>query len=228
MTNRSSADRYSTGASPSGARLRAPAVAPDLVARDWSDLDPLGRNRGLQIRGAADDPQAHDLEIEAGRLDEVRLIGGRLGRLQLTDMILTGCDWSGVDLADARWERVVLRDSRLAGCMFAGGAWGNVELTGCTGTRLSLRFATVLDTHFVDCDLTGLDLAQSRLRNVRFTRCSLAGAQLHDLTLAAVSLRDCDLSGCSGVPNLRGVRVDSSTLATLAGPMAREFGLILE
>ncbi|MGI8679969.1 MAG: pentapeptide repeat-containing protein [Jatrophihabitans sp.] len=212
-------------------RARAPLPAAELSQCAWTDLDMLRPNNWVQIVGVAgayiDAPDSEDLEIGHASLDRVRLIGGRLPRLQLTDARLDGCDWSGVDLNDARWRRVRGKDSRLAGCDAGGATWRDVELAGCHVVGLSLRFSVLLKVSFVECDLGKLDLTEARMHTVSFVRCTMSGLRISNAQLSDVSFRECEMDGTVGVTSLGGAVVDAATLMTLGAPMAREFGISL-
>ncbi|HSY16259.1 MAG TPA: pentapeptide repeat-containing protein [Jatrophihabitantaceae bacterium] len=203
-----------------------PEIAPRQL-RAFAELDPNTRNRELALGGGLDDPSIDELEIEASLLDSVRIIGGRLAKLSLTDCELVDCDWSGVDLADARWDRTHARRCRLAGCAFPGSVWAEVSLSECAASRMSLRFSTLRSVSFTDCDLSLLDLVSARLQNVTFTRCTFAGALFADLQLRNVRFTECDLSGARGVASLRGVTVDDATLATMAAGLALDAGIVV-
>lgn len=225
MTRRLASPAVSTRTKPvAPAPPRLPA---ELTPGHLLDLDLGTHVQQRSVHGEVEAVALDDVEVSAGRLLGLRLIGGRITRCAFTDLEIVDSDLSGVDVPDTRWQRVAVRDSRLAGVSVAGGLWDDVTLDDVRAARLDLRFATLKRVRFARCDLSELDLTGATLDGVVFEDCRLTEARFPELTVKRAEFTDCDLSAALGVGSLRASSVDAPTLASLAAPMAATLGIRL-
>lgn len=158
----------------------------------------------LNMRGA----RLSGLRISAASIDRGVAVGASLPGIQLTDVVLTGCDFSGADLTEATFLGVTGRDNVMVRVQMAGGTWTRCRLPGT-----DLRGASAENARLLECVMPG-----SRLTTVddRDGRSSFTGR--------ALVVRNCDLSDAdftdaylyraffSGDP-VTGMRMDRCTLA---------------
>ncbi|WP_167853904.1 pentapeptide repeat-containing protein [Acidipropionibacterium timonense] len=153
-------------------------------------------------------------------VEEVLGRTGRPGQDEVvTDVDLSGADWSGATLdcveltscranglvaAGTRWQRPAWWDVEMVGCdlstaSFEEGGWHRVRLTGCRLTGAALTSCVLEDVEMVGCVL---DLASFRfstlrrvaLRECRMLRADLANTRLEEVVLAGCVLDEADLS----------------------------------
>lgn len=125
------------------------------------------------------------LLLAQARVERATLVGASLAGSRLVDVVIDGCDLSGVDLDGAALTRVEVRNSKLAGVQLAQSRWHDVR--------------------FVDCQLDGANIRMIRGEFVRFERCRMQHAEFRDSVFSAVAWWDCDLTDAD-VSNIKVVR----------------------
>jgi uncharacterized protein YjbI with pentapeptide repeats len=138
----------------------------------------------------------------------------------LTEALVEGVTWPGLELAGARFSRC-----RLVGAELPDGDWRRGALSGCRFERVDLsgsRFdGTAIERcEFVGCRLTGVALIDVTLKDVVFEDCRFDYANLNRVrtagptvwtggTFGRAVLTGCRLGGAS----LSGCRLDEVELA---------------
>jgi uncharacterized protein YjbI with pentapeptide repeats len=132
-----------------------------------------------------DAPSPTDLgDVVDARIESADFSNERFLRSSLRRVELHLCRLTGVELAEATWNDVVLTDCRLD--------FGGFRLAKLT--RGVLR----------DCRLEEADFGAATLTDVVFERCELRRASVAGCRVERVELRGCTLTELVGVESLRG------------------------
>lgn len=120
--------------------------------------------------------------------EQCRLAGVRLPET-LSSILLTRCDLSSLDVSQARWFQVQVRDSSLPGARFTSAVFEQTSFDGCTmpdsdfrgskGDYVTFHACVLTQACFVDAHLPGAMFDQARLDRADFTRAFLQGARLY-------------------------------------------------
>ncbi|ABW15525.1 pentapeptide repeat protein [Parafrankia sp. EAN1pec] len=189
------------------------------------------------VRGTVDDLAAavSELDPDAGGLTGTtvesivlagaRVLGGRVTGLRLRDVVADQAVLAGIVLDGGGATRVRVTGGRVSGTVWIRGELNDVVFDQVRADGLALRACLLRRARFVNCDLSGLDMTDTRLDHVRFEDCDLSSAIFAGTQIAAAQLRGCRFDGVVGADGLAGAEVDSSDLASLAGPMAAALGI---
>jgi len=213
------------------ARLDAPAP-PDVPQR-------LDTRRGLrlaelesvsesEIDGSFTGQSADALDLRRSRLTRCALTSCRIHRLQLTDVVVDGCDWSGADLEEATLTRVHFRECRMSGVTMARASVRDVLFSDCRIDDANLRMCDLERVTFDRADLRLADLMGSTFKHVRLFDCDLSGADVSGLVARGTRLHGSVVTDLKGVGDLRGVVIDSTQLIPLGVQIVGALGIIVE
>ena len=206
---------------------REPDVEDDLPQRAPAEVDVGQLVQGIRLSGSLADPQMDDVEFTASEFVRLSVSGGRIGRCSLTDVIVRRSDCVAVELPDARIQRVVVEECKIAGSGLDGGFVEDARLLDVSAARTSWRSSTLRRVTFTGCDLVAADFGGAVLDRVTFEHCTLTRVEVSGARMTKVAFTDCDLSGLAGAQSLRGCTVDAASLAGLSGPMAATLGIEL-
>jgi uncharacterized protein YjbI with pentapeptide repeats len=210
-----------------------------------SDLRSAGDD-GLELEGDYDRVRFDalsfaDAEASGSRFVEsgftgVAFDGGRMRRARLSDVWFGESRMVAFDLAETS-----LTDVWFSGCVFAGvQAFSlvsrRVTFRDCKLDSVNFRECKLTDVLFEDCVLRDVDFAGAKLTRVRFPGCTLSGADFTKVSCTDVDLRGARLGAGgerdggirAGYDSLRGARIDSLQLMTLAPLLARHLGISVE
>jgi uncharacterized protein YjbI with pentapeptide repeats len=160
--------------------------------------------------------------------------GGRLRRCRLSDVWFGETRFVAFDMAESSFA-----DGWFSGCVLAGVqafsvGMRRVSFRDCKLDSVNFRDSTLTDVTFTDCVLRDVDFGGARLKRVRFGGCQLTGADFTKVTCTDVDLRGATLGsdGAAGIragfESLRGARIDSLQLITLAPYLARHLGITVD
>jgi uncharacterized protein YjbI with pentapeptide repeats len=157
--------------------------------------------------------------------------GARLRRARLTDVWFGETRMVAVDLAESSLTDVWFSGCVLAGVQAFSSIGRRVLLRGCKLDSVNFRDCKLTDVTFEDCVLRDVDFASAKLSRVRFPGSSLTGLDLTHATCTDVDLRGARLGSQAapgikaGYDSLRGARIDSLQLLTLAPLLAYHLGI---
>jgi uncharacterized protein YjbI with pentapeptide repeats len=218
--------------------LKSPRNADDLpFASELSSFD-----GDLEIEGDYDRVRFDGASFEGSdaghaRFAECAFTGGtgfdgaRLRRARLTDVWFGEARLVAVDLAESSLTDVWFSGCVLAGVQAFSCIGRRVLLRGCKLDSVNFRDGKLTDVTFEDCVLRDVDFASAKLSRVRFPGCQLIGVDLTHATCTDVDLRGARLGSESaagikaGYDAMRGVRIDSLQLVTLAPLLAHHLGI---
>ncbi|MFY9650155.1 pentapeptide repeat-containing protein [Trebonia sp.] len=160
--------------------------------------------------------------------------GGRLRRARLSDVWVSETRFIALDAAECSWT-----DAWFSGCVLAGvqafsSVLRRVTLRGCKLDSVNFRECKLTDVLFEDCVLRDADFGGAKLTRVRFPGCTLSDADFSKVTCTDVDLRGATLGGDgvagvrAGYDSLRGARIDTLQLMTLAPLLAHHLGIAVE
>lgn len=123
------------------------------------------------------------------------------------DARIENADFSNQRFLRSSIRRLELHLCRLTGVELAEATWNDVVLTDCRADFSGFRHAKLTRVVFRDCRLEEADFAGATLTDVVFERC-----ELHRASFAGCRVERVDLSGCTllevvGIDSLRGARL---------------------
>jgi uncharacterized protein YjbI with pentapeptide repeats len=174
----------------------------------------------------ADAPDTPDLarSLDAAELDPLAVADGdswedlRVADVDLSELAARALRFNGVlfervDLREARLAALALVDCDLAGCDLSNLAGGGASLRRVVVrdgrlTGLQLGDASMRDVAFRDCRLNLGSLVGAELQRVVFSGCDLTDADLRDTRCSSVVFEHCDLTRA----DLAGARLEDCEL----------------
>jgi uncharacterized protein YjbI with pentapeptide repeats len=226
--------------------MKTPRSLADLAF--FSFMSPL--EGSLHADGDYDEALINDEALGTSTLEGVVASGSRFAESAVTGLTFDGgtlrkCRMSDVWFGDTRLVSADLAESSLvdtwwSGCVLAGVQafsvqFRRVSFRGCKLDSVNFRDARMTDVTFEDCVLRDADFGGAKLTRVRFPGCTLSDADFTKVTCTDVDLRGATLGGGSGRPgiragydSLRGTRIDTLQLVTLAPLLAHHLGITVE
>jgi uncharacterized protein YjbI with pentapeptide repeats len=141
------------------------------------------------------------------------------------DARIENADFSNRRFVRSSIRRMELRLCRLTGIELAEATWNDVVLTECRADFAGFRHAKLRRVVFCDCRLEEADFSGTALTDVLFERCDLGRASFASCRIERVELSGCTLTDLAGVESLRGVRMPWDDLLENAPLFARGLGI---
>jgi uncharacterized protein YjbI with pentapeptide repeats len=116
-------------------------------------------------------------------------------------------DFSNTRAVRSSLRRIELHLCRLTGIELAEATWNDIVLTDCRADFAGFRQAKLKRVVFRDCRLEEADFGGAALTDVVFERCELSRASFSGCRIDRVELSGCTLGELVGVEALRGVRM---------------------
>ncbi len=207
----------------------APA-APDLADRlDSGNVAALVEDQTVAelepTRDMLAEQHAKGVSLTSARLIDVDLSGSSLERLDLTDLVLRGCNLANARAPGVSAFRVLIERSRLTGVQLTEGLLRDVIVRECRVDLATFGFSHLERVSFEDCVLTQSDFLDGQLESVRFHRCDLTGADFRGARLTSCEFRASDLSDLQGIECLRGAAMPWVDVVAMAGAWATALGI---
>ncbi len=134
-------------------------------------------------------------------------------------------DFSNTRALGSSIRRVELHLCRLTGIELAEATWNDVVLTECRADFAGFRQSKLQRVVFRDCRLEEADFGGATLTDVAFERCELPGASFAGCRSERLQLAGCDLTGLVGVEALRGARMPWGDILENAPLFAQALGI---
>ncbi|SMB92112.1 pentapeptide repeat-containing protein [Deinococcus hopiensis] len=159
----------------------------------------------------------HAVTFEACVFREVNLREAAWSHVRLRDVRFEGSDLSGAKWTETGVQRAQFTDCRLLGFQAPEAVLGHVRLTRVqAGLALFLK-VDAKALWLEDCDLSEATFMDARLPGAVFQRCTLRRTDFRGAKMPAADLRGSNLSGLRiGLPELEQVVVEAAQLADLA------------
>ena len=162
-------------------------------------------------------------------VSESRFVAFDMAESSLTDVWFTGCVLAGVQSFALTTRRATFRDCKL----------DSVNFRDCALTDVLFENCVLRDADFGGARLTRVRFPGSTLRGADFTKVSCTDVDLRGAALGAGwdagDARAADVPGAAAVPgiragfdSLRGIRIDTLQLMTLAPLLAHQLGIAVE
>lgn len=201
------------------AATRAPRLEP--AREPWTaGLEAEGDYELLAITGDLSGQDADGARLVDCLLDGCAVDGLVLDHAHLVDTTFAGVHGGVLEVRDATWRGVVVRDCRLGALQAHGGRLEQVTVTGGKVDFLNLRGATLDEVVLDGVTIGDLDLGDARVRRLTVTASRLDRLGLGGATLAEVDLRGADLRRVDGVTGLAGATIGELQLLDLAPALA--------
>ncbi len=161
-------------------------------------------------------PHAPDLDPDAEPPD---------GLDDVIDARIENADFSNARFLRSSIRRVELHLCRLTGVELAEATWNDVVLTDCRVDFGGFRHAKLTRVAFRDCRLEEADFAAAKLTDVVFERCELPRASFAGCRVERVDISGCTLLELVGVESLRGARMPWGDILGNAPLFAQGLGI---
>jgi uncharacterized protein YjbI with pentapeptide repeats len=175
--------------------------------------DPIS---GLTIQGDYASGRLEGLLVEDSHIIRSSFTAAGLGRLNLVDVLVEGCDFSGADMEEASFSRVAFKDCRMSGARLPRTQMRDVTFSEVRLDDANFRMATGERVLFDHVNLTRSDFYSAHLTNTRLFDCDLTGADVTKALLPAARLHGSTLLELKGGEDLRNTVIDSAQLLPLA------------
>jgi hypothetical protein len=134
-------------------------------------------------------------------------------------------DFSNQRFLRSSIRRIELHLCRLTGVELAEATWNDVVLTVCRADFAGFRQSKLTRVVFRDCRLEEADFAGAVLTDVVFERCALQRGSFAASRLERVDLIGCTLTEVAGVESLRGARMPWGDILENAPLFAQGLGI---
>jgi uncharacterized protein YjbI with pentapeptide repeats len=141
------------------------------------------------------------------------------------DARIENADFSNQRFLRSSIRRIELHLCRLTGIELAEATWNDVVLTECRADFGGFRHAKLTRVAFRDCRLEEADFAGAKLTDVTFERCELRRASFVSCRIDRVELSGCALTELVGVESLRGARMPWNDILENAPLFAQGLGI---
>lgn len=155
--------------------------------------------------------------ITSSRLSGVTMQCCELPRLEARDVVFDRCDLSGSDLSEARFFKVEFNGCRLSGAVLSMSMLKDVKLRDCKLDGVNLRLSEGERVWILGSNMREADLYAATFRASRMLDCDLSDTEFSRADLSGTHLQGSRLDGAKGVGGLRGIRIDSTQAALVAG-----------
>jgi uncharacterized protein YjbI with pentapeptide repeats len=143
----------------------------------------------------------------------------------VVDARIENADFSNQRFLRSSVRRSELHLCRLTGIELAEATWNDVVLTDCRVDFGGFRHAKLARVVFRDCRLEEADLGAATLTDVVFERCELRRASFAGCRIERVELSGCTLLELVGVESLRGARMPWGDILEHAPLFAQGLGI---
>jgi len=141
------------------------------------------------------------------------------------DARIENADFSNRRFLRSSIRRIELHLCRLTGIELAEATWNDVVVTDCRVDFGGFRNAKLRRVVFRDCRLEEADFAAATLTDVVFERCELRRASFAACRIERVDLSGCNLLELVGVESLRGARMPWGDILENAPLFAQGLGI---
>jgi uncharacterized protein YjbI with pentapeptide repeats len=178
----------------------------------------------MESATAADLP-AGDARLSGVRLVDADLSGSRLRGLRLADVVVQRGNLANLVAPELSLRRVAVSGTRLTGAQWTGGNITDARFVECRIDLATFAGTTFERAAFEDCRLTQADFQEALLRSVRFDRCDLTGVDFTGLRVDRCELRGCTLEDAAALERLRGAAMPWDDVLGNAGVLAAALGI---
>ena len=179
-----------------------------------------------------------DLELEGDydrvRFDAVTFDDAMAGGARFAESAFTGVTFDGGRLRRARLSETWFGETRFVALDAAECSWTDVWFHGCVLAGVQAFAGVLRRVTLRGCKLEAVNFRECKLTDVLFEDCVLRDADFTKVTCTDVDLRGATLGGRgapgirAGYDSLRGARIDTLQLMSLAPLLAHHLGIAVE
>ncbi len=171
---------------------------------------------------------ANAVSFEGMVLESTEISSCKLRKASLSDVVFQDCLLFGSDFDGSGWLRVEVNKGMHSGMVVTDCNFQDVKFASAKLNLVNFRSSKLKRVLFQDCDMTEVDFQGANLSDVKFENCDLSRAEFSGATFSKVDLRGSEISTVKGVSSMRGVRIGTSQLISIAGALAAEMGLAVD
>ena len=161
-------------------------------------------------------PRGQPIHIERCVWRSVTVADAKAQRMQLRDSRIENSNLASLELTESLLERVEIASTRLTGATFTEAHLKSVLFQECKMDFAVMRMAKMQTCVFERCNLTDADFYGADLAGTVFRGCDLSRADISHTKLNGADIRDCRLDGIRGVPaNTDGLTISPDQAALL-------------
>jgi uncharacterized protein YjbI with pentapeptide repeats len=169
--------------------------------------------------------QAANVSLDECVLERLLLAQAKLEKMRVSDCDFRACDLTAANCSEGSLIRVRFAGGRMTGTDLNRAVIKDVVLTDCKLDMANFRFAKFTRVRFENCILTDTDFQNAELTDVEFASCLLEKTDFNNCKISRVDARGSQLFDIRGWPSLRGLKIDTTQLMTIAPELALALGL---
>jgi len=197
-----------------------PQLAPSVK------LEPALALEGVEIDQANWAGQKSKLaHIDSVRLIEPDLTGAILREGGWEDVEIIGGQLGGLNLTGSSLRRGLIQRARLSGIVLAETELKDITVEDTKLDLANFRFAKLSRVRFIRCQLIDADFGAAHLVGVDFTNCDLTSADFSGATIKQVDLRSSVVRQIKGIGGLKGATINYDQMITLVPELAAGLGI---
>lgn len=197
-----------------------------LTPQQLQDLTDGALIEGAHITSAVMTGQSgRRINFDSCILEHSEISSCQLKKADLIDVEFNDCLIFGTNFDGSSWQRVVIKSGMQSGIVLSDATIKDAVFDHAKLNLANFRSAILTRVEFKGCDLTEADFSGATLHSVTFSDCNLTGTWFSGCSLNDVDLRSSTLVNLHGVGGLKGAKIDTAQLISLAQTMAAELGL---
>jgi len=161
--------------------------------------------------------------VDSSVFENIELSGATLKKV--TDCVFNNCLLFGNDLDGSWLRRVRFKSGMYSGIVLSDSTLVDIAFIGLKMNLSNFRISRFQRVEFSNCDLTEADFQGASFTAVSFKNCDLSGADFSHCKMNDVDLRSSKIASVKGLAGLRGAKIDTAQLMSVAHELAAEMGI---
>jgi len=211
-------------------------IRPPTIPRTLSSIDDLKKTlledkllEGVEVTdGDVSEVKFKTVRITDCRLQTVDFLQTHFEKLTVSDTIFKRCSLIACDFGDSDWSYVQLTGNQCSGAQFQVAAMKDVVFDDCKLDLTNFRSASLTNVRFENCTFNDTDFYGAKLTNVAFADCRIDKIEFSTAELKNVDLTSSQIGILQGMESMKGAKISSIQLASLAPYFAQALGIEVE
>jgi uncharacterized protein YjbI with pentapeptide repeats len=165
--------------------------------------------------------------IDSAVFENVEVSSSALKKMSVTDCVFNNCLLFGNDLDGSWLRRVRFKSGMYSGMVLSDSTLTDILFTGVKLNLSNFRSARFQRVEFKSCDLSEADFQGATFTAVSFKNCDLSRADFSNCKMKDVDLRSSKIASVRGLSGLRGAKIDTAQLISVAQGLAAEIGIVV-
>jgi uncharacterized protein YjbI with pentapeptide repeats len=198
---------------------------------DALELDGLEDHDGwaeVAATGAAVAVDAEHVSFSRSTVTGVRFTAAHLRRLELTDVVITDCDFAGAVLEELSLDRVAFVGCRFTEADLGGADLVDVRFTQCQLDEAAFRLVRAERLVVDGGSAVGIDLYRAWANGSRWHDVDLTGADLSGAHLERARLQGSTIADVRGAMALAGAIIDHEQVFGVGLALIAEAGIVVD